>query len=71
MNYNGEPRTDVFSSNGIDRMGDMYSNGPGTWSGGPTPSPVPLPAPLPLFATGLAALGLLGWRRKRRAALAA
>ena len=28
----------------------------------------PLPATLPLFATGLAALGLLGWRRKRKAA---
>ena len=27
----------------------------------------PLPATLPLFATGLGALGLLGWRRKRRA----
>src|SRR5262245_52068115 len=27
----------------------------------------PLPAALPLFATGLAALGLLGWRRKRKA----
>ena len=27
----------------------------------------PLPAALPLFATGLGALGLLGWRRKRRA----
>jgi hypothetical protein len=26
----------------------------------------PLPAALPLFATGLGALGLLGWRRKRR-----
>ena len=30
-------------------------------------SQVPLPGALPLFATGLGALGLLGWRRKRRA----
>ena len=28
----------------------------------------PLPAALPLFATGLGALGLFGWRRKRKAA---
>ena len=27
----------------------------------------PLPATLPLLATGLGALGLLGWRRKRKA----
>jgi len=26
----------------------------------------PIPAALPLFATGLGALGLLGWRRKRK-----
>jgi hypothetical protein len=30
---------------------------------------VPLPAALPLFATGLGALGLLGWRRKKKAAV--
>ena len=30
-------------------------------------SAVPLPAALPLFATGLGVLGLLGWRRKRKA----
>ena len=30
------------------------------------PSPTPLPAALPLFATGLGALGLFGWRRKRK-----
>jgi hypothetical protein len=28
---------------------------------------VPLPTALPLFATGLGALGLLGWRRKKKA----
>ena len=32
---------------------------------GGTPSAVPLPATLPLFATGLGALGLLGWRRRK------
>jgi hypothetical protein len=30
-------------------------------------NPTPLPAALPLFAIGLGALGLLGWRRKRKA----
>jgi hypothetical protein len=33
-------------------------------------SPVPIPAALPLFATGVAAVGYLG-RRKRKAAVAA
>ncbi len=32
-----------------------------------TPTATPLPATLPLFASGLGALGLLGWRRKRKA----
>jgi len=31
---------------------------------------IPIPAALPLFASGLGALGLLGWRRKRKAAAA-
>ena len=35
------------------------------------PSNTPLPGALPLFATGLGALGLLGWRRKRKAQAAA
>jgi len=30
------------------------------------PATVPLPAALPLFAGGLAIVGLLGWRRKRK-----
>jgi hypothetical protein len=32
--------------------------------------PTPLPAALPLFAAGLGALGLFGWRRKRKGAAA-
>jgi hypothetical protein len=32
-----------------------------------TSTATPLPAALPLFATGLGALGLFGWRRKRKA----
>jgi hypothetical protein len=28
--------------------------------------PTPLPAALPLFATGVGALGLLGWRKRRK-----
>jgi hypothetical protein len=39
-------------------------------SGAPPP-PVPLPGALPLFVSGLGAMGLLGWRRKRKAARAA
>ena len=36
-----------------------------------SPATVPLPSTLPLFATGLGALGLLAWRRKRKAQAAA
>jgi hypothetical protein len=32
-----------------------------------TATPVPLPAALPLLATGLGAMGLLGWRKRRKA----
>jgi hypothetical protein len=43
-----------------------FSNGQITIS-----AATPVPAALPLFATGLAALGLLGWRKKRKAAAVA
>ena len=33
-----------------------------------TVTTTPLPTALPLFATGLGTLGLLGWRRTRKAA---
>jgi hypothetical protein len=54
-----------------------YLKGPGgivqsDVSLGGSPVTTPLPAALPLFSAGLGALGLLGWRRKRKAvALAA
>ena len=35
-----------------------------------TASATPLPGALPLFASGLGALGVLGWRRKRKATAA-
>ena len=34
------------------------------------PGEIPSPAALPLFSSGLGALGLLGWRRKRKATAA-
>ena len=42
----------------------------GTWAITEQLAQTPLPAALPLFATGLGALGLLGWRRKRKASAA-
>jgi hypothetical protein len=39
---------------------------PGAWTTGV--EVVPLPAALPLFATGIGALAVLGWRRKRQQA---
>ena len=34
----------------------------------PPPAATPVPAALPLSATGLGVLGVMGWRRKRKAA---
>ena len=44
-----------------------FTSGFATTIGTSLSSETPLPAALPLFATGLGALGLLGWRRKRKA----
>jgi hypothetical protein len=51
-----------------DALDDAFAHDdPGTWT---VTTVTPLPAALPLFATGLGALGLLGWRRKRKQAVA-
>ena len=74
--------TNVF---GIELDMGSYASGAGTWGllvfecpecivsedyGTFTVSTTPLPAALPLFATGLGAMGLFGWRRKRKNATA-
>jgi SAM-dependent methyltransferase len=38
----------------------------GILPGASPPAAAPLPATLPLFASGLGAMGLFGWRRKRK-----
>jgi hypothetical protein len=58
----------LLGASGNDTGLTNTTNGIHSGSGtGLTFTPVPLPAALPLFATGLGALGLLGWRRKRKA----
>jgi hypothetical protein len=69
--------TDTFASATLASLGLTPGTYQWTWGTGAdqsftvqivgTVSSVPLPAALPLFATGLAGLGLLGWRRKRKA----
>jgi hypothetical protein len=51
-------------------ISSAFSEAPGTWQRTDV-SVVPVPAALPLLASGLGALGLIGWRRKRKAAAAA
>ena len=65
LTYDGE--------HGIIQFGEVFQ-GSAYFVGGFFTSSVestPLPAALPLFATGLGALGLVGWRRKCRNAAAA
>jgi hypothetical protein len=63
-----------FVGTGSDALTIQALTDPGEWSVDDvsvTAAPVsatPLPAALPLFATGLGAMGLFGWRRKRKGA---
>jgi hypothetical protein len=56
------------SAPNADQYSIILSEGIG--NGASTPGETPLPAALPLFASGLGAMGLLGWRRKRKSAAA-
>jgi len=58
---NGSPNT-LFFTDGINGEADGLFG---------AIAPTPIPTTLPLFATGLGAIGLLGWRRKRKAQAAA
>jgi hypothetical protein len=78
VGYTGGPLCSVTTPCGPDQEGFFWL---GTYR--PTPfqnigfqtgqltAETPLPAALPLFATGFGVLGLLGWRRKRKAQAAA
>ena len=76
----GLPTTISAHSIAVDPFnGDVFVPLAGNLSVNPCPTslgcievfaPTPLPTALPLLATGLGAIGLLGWRRKRKAAAA-
>jgi hypothetical protein len=51
---------------GPNPVGEMIANLTALVTDPPTLSQAPLPAALPLFAIGLGAMGLFGWRRKRK-----
>jgi len=62
--YGGAPIFELYFEN----PGGDTNQGGATWSNFTvTTGSTPLPATLPLFATGLGAMGLFGWRRKRKA----
>ena len=50
---------------------DDASNFFGNFTVSLAPATTPIPAALPLFATGLGCLGLFGWRKKKKPAVAA
>ncbi|HUL86553.1 MAG TPA: VPLPA-CTERM sorting domain-containing protein [Pseudolabrys sp.] len=63
---NSPYRVMTFDPNTADVLTSVNSNSNIFW--GLAPVVTPLPAALPLFVTGLGALGLIGWRRKKKAA---
>ena len=70
--YNGGGSYGIGAASYADAFDPNINNIPVTFSASiiNTAIATPLPAALPLFATGLGAMGLLGWRRKRKTAAA-
>jgi hypothetical protein len=64
------PGATSTTANGINDLGQIVGFYADATLGFETTAVTPLPATLPLFATGIGGLGLLGWRRKRKAAAA-
>jgi hypothetical protein len=62
--YNDDTSLTVFLSTGLAPTGNHVATSTITFT---STTATPLPAALPLFATGIGGLGLLGWRRKRKA----
>jgi hypothetical protein len=67
--------TSAYTSTTLSLLGVTPGTYEWTWGTGATADSftleigtTPLPAALPLFATGLGAMGLFGWRRKRKTA---
>jgi len=67
FDYGGSPLTQFFTKEGQLNFAKLY----GSFTSSSSIPSVPIPGALPLFASGLAGLGLLAWRRKRKAAAAA
>ena len=68
LNVNSSESVDAFVDWGFFVNEDALTL---TYTYTPAISGTPLPAALPLFATSLGAMGLFGWRRKRKHAIAA
>lgn len=66
--YHSISGTAAYLSPALYIGGRSYSyNATYVWASVASTAVTPLPAALPLFAAGLSALGLLGWRRKKAA----
>ena len=58
---------ELLDANGVPIPGVQFVAKDGTIFPDAADTATPIPATLPLFATGIGGLGLLGWRRKRKA----